>query len=780
MRIAAIIWCAAIAGLQVYLFRRIRGDLIKSHMDGPKGFRSLLAGWQNAGFVKIVEDEIRFWNGSKIYLCHCKDAKDVYKYQGAEIHVLLIDELTHFVEQMYRFLRSRVRMVGVKVPEWAKGRFPRILCGANPGNIGHLFVKRMFVDGAVPMELRPMPPEEGGKLRQYIPALLEDNPSMADDDPTYEHTLSGMGSPELVKAMRWGDWNVVLGAFFSHFDVRRHVVEPFAIPDHWLRFASKDWGSASPGSVGWWAVASDQVTIDGTLGQKIVIPRGALVRYREWYVARPDGVGLKLSNEALAKGIKDREGNERIAYRVLDPACFNQHGGPSIAQDLAAAGVHFRAADNTRVSRHGGSSGGPISGWAQVNSRLVGNADGHPMIFFFSTCRDTLRTLPVLMHDANNPEDLDSSMEDHCFAAGTLVEAESGAVPIEQLAGTFGRVLSRDGRYETYRSARLTRRSAELVRLTFADGRKILCTPDHRFLVGPDEWRYARNLQGWRVLCSQRSSAQRLKSSLGFATTSAASTSNAKASACIALCGSIIAGLFRSATTCTIAAMTGQTTVSPIWSAYRPASIWAGGTARKARDVVARASPRRGPLLLAGTVAMRGAAGTGSITTSTVPRFCTAGSPERASTAGQSSIAASRAAAFAATHARALGAALLASITRTAAAAFAPQHSGSTSTASSTHARWPAERLPENESAALCVSVEPAGRGDVYCLTVPSTGCFAVEGGLIVSNCADDIRYGCASRPWVQDLPAAKDRGRDDYRSVGPDEEDAEGSWRTA
>jgi hypothetical protein len=70
---------------------------------------------------EIVEDEIRFWNGSKIYLCHCKDEKDIYKYQGAEIHVLLIDELTHFTETMYRFLRNRVRMVGINLPRAYEG-----------------------------------------------------------------------------------------------------------------------------------------------------------------------------------------------------------------------------------------------------------------------------------------------------------------------------------------------------------------------------------------------------------------------------------------------------------------------------------------------------------------------------------------------------------------------------------------------------------------------------------------------------------------------------------
>lgn len=128
MRGAAISWCSEIPGLQVYLFRRIRDDLVKNHMEGPNGFRAMLAGWVKLGFCVIVEDEIRFWNGSKIFLCHCKDEKDRFKYQGSEIHVLLIDELTHFTDRIYRFLRNRVRMVGITLPEKYLGRFPRIIC----------------------------------------------------------------------------------------------------------------------------------------------------------------------------------------------------------------------------------------------------------------------------------------------------------------------------------------------------------------------------------------------------------------------------------------------------------------------------------------------------------------------------------------------------------------------------------------------------------------------------------------------------------------------------
>lgn len=409
MRIAAIVWCTAIPGLQVYLFRRVRDDLIKNHMEGPKGFRAMLAGWVNQGWCTIVEDEIRFWNGAKIYLCHCKDEKDIYKYQGVEIHVLLIDELTHFTETMYRFLRNRVRMVGVVLPPQYVGQFPRILCGANPGNIGHLWVKTTFVTAGQPMELRMMPANDGGMLRQYIPARLEDNPSMSDDDPGYEMRLEGLGSATLVKAMRWGDWDVIEGAFFDCWDPRRHVVRPFTVPDHWMRFRSGDWGSAKPFSFGWWAVVSDPYRAGDVL-----LPRGCLVRYREWYGCQPGkpNTGLKLHAEEVGKGIWDREQiDPRMSYGVLDPAAFSEDGGPSIHERMADGSggkVDFIRADNARVSGRGA-----MGGWDQMRARLVGDDEGNPMVVCFSTCVDSTRTIPALQHDPDRPEDLDSDMEDH-------------------------------------------------------------------------------------------------------------------------------------------------------------------------------------------------------------------------------------------------------------------------------------------------------------------------------------------------------------------------------
>lgn len=410
MRVAAIVWCTQIAGLQVYLFRRIRDDLVKNHIEGPKGFRAMLAPWELAGLCKIVEDEIRFWNGSKIYLCHCKDEKDRYKYLGAEIHVLLVDELTTFTATIYRFLRGRVRAVGLPtLPAEYAGCFPRILCGSNPGSIGHQWVKAAFIDNAAPLEIVRQPDSEGGMLRQYIPAKLSDNPSMAQDDPGYDARLGGLGNAELVRAMRDGDWDIVVGAFFTEWSRKLHVIRPCSLPEHWARFRVMDWGSYRPFSVGWYAVS------DGELSQ---FPRGALIRYREWYGVRThqDGgfepnVGLKLTAAQVRDGIVDRSRGEKYVNDWADPAIFSRDGGPSIAERMLPTkdrpGIVWSRADNARVAR-----AGAMGGWDQVRERLIGE-DGRPMIYVFDTGGHLIRTLPALQHDELRPEDVDTEQEDH-------------------------------------------------------------------------------------------------------------------------------------------------------------------------------------------------------------------------------------------------------------------------------------------------------------------------------------------------------------------------------
>lgn len=398
MRVAAVTWAMQCPGLQVYLFRRVSLDLIKNHMEGEGGFRAMLAPLVDSDHVRILADqEIVFWNRSRIYLCHCQHEKDVYKYQGAEIHVLMIDELTHFTEFIYKFLRGRVRLAGVQVPYGTV--LPRILCGSNPGGIGHAWVKRTFVDFAPPLEIVRTSKEEGGMLRQYIPARLDDNPTLMENDPDYLDRLSGLGNPALVAAMRDGDWDIIDGAFFDMFRRDKHVIKPFAIPHWWPRLRAMDWGFAAPFCVLWAAVAD---------GSEYGLPKGALVVYREWYGGN-ENKGLRMTAVEIAGGIKQRGKDEKYALSVADPAIFAQTNGVSIGEEMANHSVQFYPADNKRVL-----------GWQQVILRLTGTdaSEGRPLLYVFDTCAHLIRTLPEMQHDKHNVEDVDTDLEDH--AADTL------------------------------------------------------------------------------------------------------------------------------------------------------------------------------------------------------------------------------------------------------------------------------------------------------------------------------------------------------------------------
>jgi hypothetical protein len=72
-------------------------------------------------------------------------------------------------------------------------------------------------------------------------------------------------------------------------------------------------------------------------------------------------------------------------------------------------GVFFQRADNSRASIPK-----KMGGWWELRSRLKGgDEDGNPMLVVFSTCRELIRTLPMMPHDPTHPEDLDTDLEDH-------------------------------------------------------------------------------------------------------------------------------------------------------------------------------------------------------------------------------------------------------------------------------------------------------------------------------------------------------------------------------
>lgn len=415
LRALAVFFCSMIPNLNVYLFRRTYDDLMKNHMEGYMNFHEMLAQWVDEGYVTIVGDkEVRFWNGSKIFLCHCQHEKDMYKYQGAQIHMLLIDELTTFSEKIYRFLRGRCRLGGLFIPSEYKGLFPRIYCGSNPGNVGHNWVKKAFVDRCIAYEVHKMDKKEGGMLRQYIPAVLSDNPTLEESDPDYLEKLEGLGNPALVQAMKDGNWDITSGGMFDDIWNRDiHVIKPFRIPASWTIKRSFDWGSSKPFSVGWWAESdgTEAILADGT---RKCWPRGTRFRIGEWYGWNgEDNTGLKMTSKKIATGIKNREFKMGYRSRVkpgpADSSIFDREDDHCIYDDFKSSGVIFTHANKIPGSR--------VNGWNAMRTMLE-NSTKQPMegpgLFIFDTCRDGfIRTVPTLPRDENKSEDVDTKAEDH-------------------------------------------------------------------------------------------------------------------------------------------------------------------------------------------------------------------------------------------------------------------------------------------------------------------------------------------------------------------------------
>jgi hypothetical protein len=374
------------------MLRRTRTELIET-IERSRAIYGLM-GW-------TYHETDKMWrapNGARLRFAYLERDADAELYQGHNYTRLYVEEIGTFpspapIMKLMATLRSSA---GVPVGFRATG---------NPGGPGHQWVRTRYIDPA-PLGNVIIRDDVTGLKRIFIPSKVDNNVHI--DVEAYKQRLRASGSKELVSAWLDGDWSVTLGAFFDCWDSGRHVIRPFEVPKEWMRFRSMDWGSASPFSVGWWAIVQDDFETDGR-----VLPRGCMVRYREWYGMKSGqpNVGVKINAEQVGMSIAAREKDDKISYGVLDPSAFAEDGGPSIAERLSrgsANKIHFRRADNTRVPRHGA-----MGGWDQLRARLVGDGEGRPMIVTFSTCVDSIRTIPFLQHDPDRAEDIMTDSEDH-------------------------------------------------------------------------------------------------------------------------------------------------------------------------------------------------------------------------------------------------------------------------------------------------------------------------------------------------------------------------------
>lgn len=305
----------------------------------------------------------KFKNGSIIDFGYIDNERDVYQYQSAEYDVIRFDELTHFTEYMYTYMISRCRGAN----PYPKG----LKSSTNPGGVGHSWVKARFIDIGEPNQVHEF--KEGSRI--FIPSLVQDNMFLLDNDPDYVKRLDNLPEKER-KALKYGDWDIFDGQYFTEFNRNIHVCTPFEIPKDWKIYRTRDYGLDM--------CATYWIAMDWKMHIYI---------YKELYESN-------LIVSEAAKKINEIT-TENIVTDYAPPDLWNRNRdtGKSTADIFAENGQYLTKADNNR-----------ISGWLALHEwlKIYKDEQGQDAsrLHIFSNCKNLIRTLPALQIDDKNPNDV--------------------------------------------------------------------------------------------------------------------------------------------------------------------------------------------------------------------------------------------------------------------------------------------------------------------------------------------------------------------------------------
>lgn len=364
----------------------------------------------------------RFPSGARISFGNMQREADRIKYQGQHYDFVGFDELTQFTWKEYSYLMSRNRPSGPGTRVYMRAT-------ANPGGIGHAWVKERFVTAAVPgtpIEDEYKIVNAEGKIlslkrkRIFIPASVFDNKILLRNDPNYIANLAMLSGAE-KEALLYGSWDSFDGQVFTEWrndptgyatHKWTHVINPFEIPSSWKIYRGFDFGYTRPFSVGWYAVDHD----------------GCLYRIKEWYgCTGTPNKGLEIYPQAIAKGIYEREHEDPLLkgkkiIGIADPAIFQKSTGESVAEMMEKAPyfISFSEGEHKR-----------LPGLMQFHYRLAFDNNGKSMFYCFSTCKQFIRTIPSLIYSDENVEDVDTDGEDHIYDETRYVMSEHPISPRE-------------------------------------------------------------------------------------------------------------------------------------------------------------------------------------------------------------------------------------------------------------------------------------------------------------------------------------------------------------
>lgn len=315
-----------------------------------------------------------FFNWSTIKFWYCRNMKEVLQYQWIQYDFIWIEELTHWTFEEWKLLMGSLRVYEAWV-------IPNFFATTNPGWKGHEWVKRLWID-------KNFEENEDPKDYDFIAASVFDNEFIMENQASYIKDLQSLPENLRRQFLEW-DWDVFEWQYFKEFRRDLHVVEN-KIPINWIkkRIVTFDYWYAAQSGVYW--LAQDN--------------QWRVFCYRELYVVEHTYKQLWAKIKALTSS------KEKIDRYICDPAIYNKRNDSTWStakDDFKTVWINLTPWKNARVD-----------GWVRMREYLQAHEDPNNWEIYANlniseNCENLIRTIPLMLHDSVNVEDLDTTLEDH-------------------------------------------------------------------------------------------------------------------------------------------------------------------------------------------------------------------------------------------------------------------------------------------------------------------------------------------------------------------------------
>lgn len=395
------------------LMRRTFEELERNHLKDVRRERDVFNEFFGKEIVKYVEQRHEMTiccHGtgldSMVTFGHCQNEGDEEKYLGPAYDEAALDEAVSFTKKQIIGVAGRLRSE-------KRGVLARLVLPTNPAGAFSLWLKEWYIDKDE-AQIREENPKYRADRYQFIPAMLYDNPYYMDPDGTYTNYEERLFAydPERRKQLLLGDWSALTGQFFPEFKaplsgaLRSKHVEAIFIPpgckiERWV-----DWGYDPHYGVCYWVAC---------------FPNGRLYVFYEYKFNGAQAKQKMVASEVATKirtytvdEVLPLVQSRRITRSVADPSMWGKdgHSGEDYAETFQKNGVNLTRADNDRVL-----------GWGRLRAWFRDAPDGYPWLMIHPRCTTLIRTIPALVRDESDPDDLNTTGEDHpadCLRYGVM------------------------------------------------------------------------------------------------------------------------------------------------------------------------------------------------------------------------------------------------------------------------------------------------------------------------------------------------------------------------